>query len=135
MLEQQGRGLGVIGFTIPLPFWNVGGAQVSIAGARAERAAAEAREIRLEVTRTIAEARIRLAESTRRAQFARDSLVPAARELRLRAVAAYRAGETGVLPVLDALRGERDIVLAGVQDLLAFQVALATWRALLGRPE
>jgi cobalt-zinc-cadmium efflux system outer membrane protein len=132
---DPGRGLSVIGFTIPLPFWNVGSAQVAAARARAERAAADLGEVRLEATRSIADALIRVEESASRAQFARDSLVPAARELRLRAVAAYRAGETGVLPVLDALRGERDIRLAGVQDLLAFQVALANWRALLGRPE
>jgi len=132
---DPGRGLSVIGFTIPLPFWNVGGAQVAAARARAERAAADLGEARLEATRSLADALIRVEESASRAQFARDSLVPAARELRVRAVAAYRAGETGVLPVLDALRSEREIRLAGVQDLLAFQVALANWRALLGRPE
>jgi hypothetical protein len=37
--------------------------------------------------------------------------------------------------VLDALRSERDVVLAGVQDLQAFQEALARWRALFGRME
>lgn len=132
---EPGRGLSVIGFSLPLPFWNVGGAQVAVARAGAERAAAEAREARLEAARSVADAQIRLTESAGRAQFARDSLVPAARGLRQRAVAAYRAGETGVLPVFDALRGERDVGLAGVQDLLAFQVALANWRALLGRPE
>jgi len=132
---DPGRGLSVIGFSIPLPFWNVGGAEVAVARANAARAAAEAREARLEATRGISEALIHLEESAGRAQFARDSLVPAAQALRLRAVAAYRAGETGVLPVLDALRGEREIALAGVQDLLAFQVALARWRALLGRPQ
>ena len=128
------KALGVIGLAVPLPFWNVGGAQVAIASARATQAAAETREVRLEAGRAVAEARVRLAESAGRARFARDSLIPAARELRERAVTAYRAGETGVLPVLDALRGEREVVLAGVEDLLAFQVAVAEWRALLGRP-
>jgi outer membrane protein TolC len=125
----------VLGFALPLPFWNAGGAQAALASARAERAAAETREVRLSAERAVAEARVHLEETARRARFARDSLVPAARDLRARAVAAYRAGETGVLPVLDALRGERDVVLAGVQDLIAFQEAVAEWRALLGRPE
>ena len=44
--------------------------------------------------------------------------------------ATYQAGETGILPVLDALRSEREAALAGVQDLLAFQTALADWRTL-----
>lgn len=130
-----GKSLGVIGFSVPLPIWNRGGAQAALASARAELAAQGAREARLEATRLVAEARARLEESARRARFARDSLVPAAQELRRRAVAAYRTGESGVLPVLDALRGERDVVLESVQDLLAFQSALALWRALLGRPE
>ena len=37
-----------------------------------------------------------------------------------------------VLPVLDALRSERDAALAGTQDMLAYQTALADWEALLG---
>jgi len=34
--------------------------------------------------------------------------------------------------VLDALRGEHDAALAGVQDLLDFQTAVAEWEALAG---
>jgi hypothetical protein len=55
--------------------------------------------------------------------------------LRARALRAYQAGETGVLPVLDALRGERDVSLAALQDQLAYQEALADWNALTGRSE
>ena len=120
---------------MPLPLWNLGGAAVGFAQARLGQASAGAREARLETTRAIAEGRIRLAEAARRARFARDSLIPAARELRLRAIAAYRSGETGVLPVLDALRGERDIALSGALDFQTFQAALARWLALLGRAE
>jgi hypothetical protein len=36
--------------------------------------------------------------------------------------------------VLDALRGERDVALAALQDQLAFQEALADWYALSGQP-
>lgn len=132
---DPGHTLSVVGIALPLPLWNSGGAEVALAGARARLAAAEVRETRLEATRALAEARIRLEENARRARFARDSLVPGARELRLRAVAAYRAGETGVLPVLDALRSEREVVLTSIQDLQAFQEALARWRALFGRME
>jgi cobalt-zinc-cadmium efflux system outer membrane protein len=132
---DPGKSLGVLGISIPIPLWNRGGALAALASARSELATAALREARLEATRALAEARTRLDESARRARFARDSLLPAAQELRRRAVAAYRAGETGVLPVLDALRGEREVVLESVQDLLAFQAALAAWHALSGRPE
>lgn len=133
--DQPGQSFGVIAFAIPLPFWNQGGGERAAARARADLAAAEAREARLETARVLADSRIRLEESSRRAEFTRDSLIPGARAIRERAVVAYRAGETGVLPVLDALRGEREVVLNGVQDLLAFQVARAQWLALLGRIE
>ena len=83
----------------------------------------------------VTEARARLEESALRARFARDSLVPAARALREQALAAYRAGETSLLAVLDALRSEREVVLAQIQDFIAFQAALSAWRALFGRIE
>jgi len=90
-------------------------------------------ETRLESARALREARVRLVESSGRARFARDSLLPQAALLRGRAVRAYQAGETGILPVLDALRSEREVVLGAVQDQLAYQEALADWYALLGR--
>jgi outer membrane protein, heavy metal efflux system len=133
--SEPGKSLAVLGFSIPLPIWNRGDAGVALASARAELAASAAREARLEASRAVAEARAQLEERARRARFSRDSLVPAARELRRRAVAAYAAGQTGALPVLDALRGEREVVLESVQDLLAFQTAVAAWHALFGRPE
>lgn len=133
--DLPGKSFGVVGLSIPLPFWNLAGGERATARVRAELAAAEAREARLDAARVLADSRIRLEESARRAAFTRDSLIPGARAIRERAVVAYRAGETGVLPVLDALRGERDVVLTGVQDLLAFQVARAQWLALLGRME
>jgi len=133
--SDPGKTLSVIGFSIPFPPIDRARGEMGVARARADLAAAELREARLEAGRAIAEGRIRLAESAARARFARDSLIPAARDLRLRAVTAYRAGETGILPVLDALRSERDVVQTAVQNLQAFQEALARWLALFGRTE
>jgi len=127
--------LAVLGIALPLPLWQRGGGLAAGATARARRAAALAGETRLEATRALREARVRLVESGGRARFARDSLLPQAALLRGRAVRAYQSGETGILPVLDALRSEREVVLAAVQDQLAFQEALADWYALLGRVE
>jgi outer membrane protein TolC len=55
--------------------------------------------------------------------------------IRARALRAYQAGETSILPVLDALRSERDVTLSALQDQLAFQEALADWYALTGYTE
>jgi cobalt-zinc-cadmium efflux system outer membrane protein len=133
--DGERKALSVFGFAVPLPLWNTGGAEAALARARAERAAALAREARLESIRARTEALARLEESALRARFARDSLVPAARALREQALNAYRAGETDILAVLDALRGEREIVRSELTSLRAFQGALASWLALFGRIE
>lgn len=132
---SQPGALAVIGIAVPFPLWNLGGGTAAEASARAARAAALAREARLDALRQARQARIRLEETAARARFGRDSLLPGAAVLRGRALRAYQAGETGILPVLDALRGERDASLAALQDQLAFQEALAEWYALTGRTE
>ena len=127
--------LSTLGFAIPLPLWNQGGGAVMSARARATRAAAFAGEARMEAVRLIWDARNHLDETALRAKTARDSLVPAAGRIRRRALEAYAAGETGILPALDALRNERQVLLDAIQDQLAFQQALADWHALSGTDE
>ena len=133
--ESQPGTLGVIGIAVPFPLWNLGGGTAAEASARAARAAALAGEARLDAVRQIRQARIHLEETAARARFDRDSIVPGAAVLRGRALRAYQAGETGIFPVLDALRGERDASLAALQDQLTFQEALADWYALAGYTE
>jgi outer membrane protein, heavy metal efflux system len=127
--------LALVGVSIPLPLWQKGGGTVAGARARAAGAAAATHEARLDADRDARQARIRLEETATRARVARDSLMPAAGRLRARALRAYQSGETGIVPVLDAFRGERDIVLGGLADELAFQEAVAQWYALAGRYE
>jgi outer membrane protein, heavy metal efflux system len=131
----QPGALAVIGFTIPFPLWQRGGGSVAEAKARAIRFSALAREARLDVVRQMRQARAHLEETAIRARAARDSLIPAAAVIRTRALRAYQAGETGILPVLDALRSEREVTLSALQDELAFQEALADWYALTGYAE
>ncbi|MEO7138355.1 MAG: TolC family protein [Gemmatimonadales bacterium] len=126
------RALSVVGLALPLPLWQHGSGAASEARARAVAAAAGVREARLATARRVEAARIRLEESGLRARFARDTLLPAAQALRNRALRAYQAGETDVLPVLDALRSERQAALASTQDMLTYQTALADWEALFG---
>jgi cobalt-zinc-cadmium efflux system outer membrane protein len=133
--DSQPGALAVVGLSIPFPIWNRSGGSVGEAQARSDRAAALAREARLDAERQVRQARIRLEETAARARFARDTVLPAAGVLRARALRAYQAGETGILPVLDALRGERDVSLTALQDQLSYQEALAEWYALIGRTE
>ena len=129
---EPGRTFAVLGVIIPVPLWNQGGAQVAEAQARAEASAAAVIEARLAARQQLEVAQVRLSGTAARAIVARDSLVPAAARLRGRALAAYRAGETGLVPVLEAVRRERDIQLAEVDALMSFQDAVAALHELLG---
>jgi cobalt-zinc-cadmium efflux system outer membrane protein len=130
--EPNAGALAVFGISIPVPLWNHGAGSAAEAKARASEAAAKVREARLAAAQRIEATRIHLIESGLRARFARDTLLPAAKALRERALHAYQAGETGILPVLDALRSEGAAAIASVQDLLVFQTALADWTTLTG---
>lgn len=125
----------VIGFSMPVPIWNIGTGPAVLARAQADQAAASLAETRLELARQLADAETRLAAARERAVFSRDSLVPRAERLRDGAVRLYRAGQTGVTPLFDALRAEREVAIGHVADLLAWQRALADWLLLLGRSE
>jgi len=123
---------GVIGLILPVPIWNQGGAQMAAAEARAAAAAAQVTETRLAARQLVEEADIRLLGTATRARFARDSLVPAAAGLRTKALAAYRSGETDIVPVLAAIHREREVQLAAIDALVAYQDAVAGLHALLG---
>lgn len=125
----------ILGLAFPLPLWSQGREAVAVARASAVRASAMTAEARLEIRVRLEGARVRLRESAARARLARDSLLPAARELRAGTIRVYEAGRTGILPVFEALRAERDIALTMVQELQIFQEARAELSATLGRWE
>jgi cobalt-zinc-cadmium efflux system outer membrane protein len=126
------RNLWLFGVSMPIPLFNRGGAQVSAQRAQASAATALLADERLAARRDIATAQSALAESRSRARLAVDSLLPGAAQLRTRAARAYALGETGVLPLLDALRTEREIVSGAVADLQSYQDATAMWLSLAG---
>ena len=129
---QPGQKLLVLGLSIPLPLWNTFGAQIAAARADADEAMAMLAESRSFLRGQLAATRIRIEESRYRARLARDSLLPLAHRIRERTARGYQLGETGVIPLLDALRVERETALDMVQGLVAFQEAQATWASLLG---
>ena len=122
----------MLGLAIPLPIWNQGGRQADVANAQAQQAAGLASEAHLEGARRLSEAATRRREAATRALVAQDSLLPSAIRLRERATAAFRAGETGVVPVLDALRAEREVSLSVILELLSYQDAVTEWNRLVG---
>jgi cobalt-zinc-cadmium efflux system outer membrane protein len=123
----------VLGLSMPLPLWSQGRERVAEARGIARESAARVAEVRLTNGALIDGARMRVVETAERARFARDSLLPDARRIRAGAVRLYEAGRTGMLPVFDALRAERDVAQTVVQELLAFQEARADLAAALGQ--
>lgn len=128
--SQPGRTLSVIGFSIPVPLWNHNGGEAARARAEASGAAARVAEARLEAADRIRTTRVRMDAAAARARFARDTLLPQAVALRARAFLAYQTGETSVLPVLDALRTERETSVGVVDALEAWQRIRALWARL-----
>ena len=122
----------ILGLSLPLPFWSQGQQAVAEASGIAAEQAARTAEARLTLASQLAAARTRVRESARRARFARDSLMTEARRVRAGAVRLYDAGRTGILPVFEALRAEREVARTMAQALLAFQLARADLAALLG---
>lgn len=124
-----------LGLAMPLPIWSQGRERVAEARGAAAEDAARAGEIRLALTARLRAGSIRMEEAAERARFTQDSLIVQARRVRVRAVRLYAAGETGVFPVLEALRAERDAAQLAVEELLAFQDARAQVAALRGEWE
>jgi len=132
---NQDRFLAVLGISLPLPIWHHGSGTSEVAKSEALQAGASLTEARLETARLLTETDTRLRESRGRAVAARDSLLPVARRIRSRATVAYRLGETGLVPLLEALRAERDVTAEAVDDLLAYQEARAGWQQALGNAQ
>jgi cobalt-zinc-cadmium efflux system outer membrane protein len=125
----------LVGVGLPIPLWQSGGGAAAAAHARADQASAQLSEVRADAIRLLTQAATRVQETARRALVARDSILPLATRQRELALVTYQAGETGIVPVLDALRVEREVVRDLVADLVAYQAARADWLALIGSSE
>lgn len=123
----------ILGVALPIPIFSLGGEAVAQARGAANELAALATEARQASRAQLAAALTRSELSARRAVFARDVLMPDARRVRQGAVRLYEQGSTSVLPVLDALRAERDVTREALVELLSYQHARADLDALLGR--
>lgn len=119
--------LALIGLSVPLPLFQRGGPERGMARADQDAANGRLREARAALAAAEASVRVDLSATANRAATIRDSVLPAARVARARATRAYQAGEIGMLPVLDALRTERQTSDDLLDALLAWQRARAEW--------
>lgn len=124
-----------LGFSIAIPIFSRGREAVAEAAGASRVAAGLAAEARLDLDARQRAAAVRLEQAQRRALIARDSLAPIARRIRAGATRLYEEGRTGILPVFEALRGEREVLLGMIDALAGFQRARADLLALVGRFE
>lgn len=122
----------LLGFSLAVPIFSQGREFAAERAGAAAIARARAEEARLTEQRRLQAVIARYDESRLRAQLSRDSLVVTARTLRAGAVRLYEEGRTGVLPVLDAIRNERDIMRELIDNMLGFQRARAELGLVLG---
>jgi len=122
----------LLGFSLPIPLLSQGRELAAERSGAAVVARARAEETRLSEARRLQAVIARFDEARLRAQLSRDSLAVTARALRAGAVRLYDEGRTGVLPVLDAIRNERDIMRELIENLLGFQRARAELGVVLG---
>jgi cobalt-zinc-cadmium efflux system outer membrane protein len=103
--------------------------QASLAQARADAQAAGAR-----IAGAVASAAA--IATAGQAQYARyrDEILPRAVEVEQMAADAYRLGQTGIAPYLQALQTSRDVRLRALQASLDFQNALADLEQAMGAP-
>ncbi len=129
---ELGGSNNLLGFALPVPLLSQGRELAAERAGIATVARARAEEARLSEQRRLHAVIARYDESRLRAQLSRDSLAASARALRAGAVRLYEEGRTGVLPVLDAIRIERDIMRELIDNLLGFQRARAELGIVLG---
>jgi cobalt-zinc-cadmium efflux system outer membrane protein len=139
MAKQETGGIArdnmIIGFSVPVPSWNIGGGFAATAQAEARYRAAIATETRMQFQQEALAARTRLEETRNRARVASETLLPNARRLRAGMLRLYEEGQASLLAVLEAIRTENAVAVGTLEDLLAFQEARARLLALLGRWE
>ncbi len=122
------------GLSLTLPIFTTHRAEVEVEQATlaqltAERAAA-AERIAGEVTAAAAQAAAAQGQALR----FRDDILPRAVEVEALAEESYRAGETGLVALLQALQAARDTRLHAVQAGLDFQLALSDLEQAIGAP-
>jgi cobalt-zinc-cadmium efflux system outer membrane protein len=120
--------------TVPLPIFNRGRGEIARSNALIEQLTAERDDARQRISAEIGQAALRLEAARQQVDFYETRLLPDAERVRALAEEAYRAGQTGFLPVIDAQRAALEIRQAYLQALLDYQTALADLEQTAGVP-
>jgi cobalt-zinc-cadmium efflux system outer membrane protein len=120
--------------TVPLPVFNRGRPEIARSNALIEQLIAERDDARQRISAEIGQAALRLEAARQQVEFYETRLLPEAERVRALAEEAYRAGQTGLLPVIDAQRSALEVRQAYLQALFDYQNALADLEQTAGIP-
>ena len=119
------RLLPVIGFSLPVPFFNRNEGPIAVADAERDRARAELSLARVESEGSIARILRQRDLALDRVVRNRD-LVTSAERVAAMSLAAFREGAAPLASVLDAQRTARDVLATSVDDMARARIAVAT---------
>jgi cobalt-zinc-cadmium efflux system outer membrane protein len=122
------------GLTVTLPIFATHHAEVEVEEATLAQLKAEREARAAEVAGAVTAAAAQAAVAQRQALRFRDDILPHALEVEGLAEESYRAGQSGLVALLQVLQSTRDIRLRAVQAGLDYQVALAELEQALGAP-
>ncbi|MGA9994054.1 MAG: TolC family protein [Pyrinomonadaceae bacterium] len=111
--------------TVPLPIFNRSRGEIARSNALIEQFTAEREAARQRITSEIGQASLRLETARQQVNFYETRLLPEAVRVSEMALEAYRAGQTGILPVVDAQRNFTEVRQGYLQALFDYQSALA----------
>jgi cobalt-zinc-cadmium efflux system outer membrane protein len=111
--------------TVPLPIFNRQKGEIQKSSATLDQLRAEREAARQRISSEIGRAALSLESARQQVDFYETRLLPDAERVRQMAIESYRAGQTGILSVIDATRNARDVRQAYTQALFDYQSALA----------
>jgi outer membrane protein TolC len=111
--------------TVPLPIFNRQKGEIQKSSATLDQLRAEREAARQRISSEIGRAALSLESARQQVDFYETKLLPDAERVRQMAIESYRAGQTGILSVIDATRNARDVRQAYLQALFDYQSALA----------
>ncbi len=111
--------------TVPLLIFNRRRGDITRSSALIEQLIAERDAARQRIASEIGQAMLRLDAARQQVGFYETKLLPDAERVRALTEEAYRAGQTGILPVVDAQRSTREVRQGYLQALFDYQSALA----------
>jgi len=122
------------GLSVTLPIFTRHRAEVEVEEATLVQLKAERDAGTAQIAGAVTAAAAQAAQAQRQALRFRDDILPHALEVESLAEESYRAGETGLVALLQVLQSTRDLRLRAVQAGLDYQAALAELEQAIGAP-